>query len=169
MALRSRACGSGSHLQSQPRSVSEGSGIARQRYELAAYREQIYNQIDAAGINGTATADLISDNATRHHMQAALRVLEVDGRIFRHSHHPPRWYSDRNRIVLINAMRRRVPAHDLTASEAAAVLKLPEPSIRKLFAAGDLGGRRVAGAVLIHRKAALAHIQTIGANILAAK
>ncbi|MEV1002636.1 helix-turn-helix domain-containing protein [Nonomuraea sp. NPDC050202] len=59
-------------------------------------------------------------------------------------------------------MRRRIPQHDLTAAEASDALGLSIPRIREMVETGQLDGRRVGKVTMVHRKGALAYIDTIG-------
>ncbi|MBG0818898.1 helix-turn-helix domain-containing protein [Planomonospora sp. ID82291] len=129
----------------------------------AAYREQLYARINATGAEGATAADLVTGNDTLNRVQGALRTLEASGRVFRVGHGLLHWHTDRNRTAVINAMRRRLPNHDLTVPETATVLKVSETRVRELVNTGALGGRRVGRAIIVHRKALLEYIQRIGA------
>ncbi|GAA2691721.1 helix-turn-helix domain-containing protein [Nonomuraea recticatena] len=153
-------------IQTELNPLTAEQRIHRAPTQIANDSEHIYNQINSAGAAGTTVSDLAAitgHNAYR--TRRALQDLEAAHRIFRTttSGSPThRWYSDSNRTALINTMRRRVPTHDLTVSEAAAILNVPEQRIRDMIKAKQLAGRTVGRAFIIHRKALLDHIQAIG-------
>ncbi|MFG6197695.1 helix-turn-helix domain-containing protein [Nonomuraea sp. JJY05] len=132
--------------------------------EATANREHLCQQIAATGTHGATTADLTTANSqTAPRIHSAIRTLEAHGRVFRTGHGIIRWYAAEHRTTVVNAMRRRIPNHDLTAQEAADALGLPVPRIREMVETGQLDGRRVGKAIMVHRKGALAYIDTIGA------
>ncbi|MFC4014685.1 helix-turn-helix domain-containing protein [Nonomuraea purpurea] len=131
--------------------------------EAVAYREHLYQQIHATGPHGASTADLAtSAGQNQGRVHSAIRTLEQHGRVFRTGHGVVRWYATEHRKTVINAMRSRIPNHDLTVQEAADALGLAPSRIRELVDAKELDGRRVGNAIMIHRKGALAYIDTIG-------
>ncbi|MGW2220113.1 hypothetical protein ACWCSD_34435 [Nonomuraea sp. NPDC001684] len=145
----------------------EAETVPARRYteaEIAAFRDQLHTNIHATGANGATAADLTAGHDTLNRVQAALRALETEGRIFRTGIGVLRWYTTANRSKVIDAMRRRVPNHDLTVEEAVQALGLPAARIRDMVSKKELGGRRVGKAYIVHRQAALNYIRALGAQ-----
>ncbi|WP_043637124.1 helix-turn-helix domain-containing protein, partial [Nonomuraea candida] len=150
---------------STPTPAAEPAAVKRRatQAESITNREHLYQQIHAAGVRGASTADLaalVGEHSSRVHMH--VRTLEVHGRVFRTGNGIVRWYATEHRTSVLNSMRRRVPNHDLTVAEASDILGLSQRTTRDMVDAKQLDGRRVGKATMVHRKGALAYIDTIG-------